>query len=184
MIIYLPFLDERGSFVKNRLKFLFAFETIATATMYGLFAYFIIYGMFANGRPLVAYIYNIFFIIAMLLMDMLANHYLSKEDFVEANHSKLHNFFSKLLFFSHFVSFKTSLYLFYVVMLVVSRISILETDIINPYLRTFIYSVEYGVLLLVPLDKFIDLLIRDDKRVLTILSRLNKKRIKDERSEV
>ena len=159
-----------------RRKLIEVTETIVTAVLYWLFAYYVIYGTLADGRPLVAYALNLAFIILILLMDKFADHIMNKDDFLLKDRGKVKNFLCTMLFYVHAVSFKTGVYLFYLVMLVVSRISILEPGIISPYLRTFIYSVEYGILLLLPLDKFFELLSKDDRRLLSILDRINPKK--------
>jgi len=61
---------------------------------------------------------------------------------------------------------------FIIVMFIASRTTALQPGIMSPYLYTYISSVEYGVLLLIPLDKFIDQLIKDDQRILKAVSRI------------
>ena len=163
--------------MKKRLKAAFAFETIFTAVVYGLIAYHLIYVRLAGGRPLIAYAYNIALVVVMLVLDKLASYYMEDcgADFFSKKHGRARKFFARALFAMHFVSFKTSLYLFYIVMLVVSRVSLLQYGIISPYLYTFIRSVEYGVLLLIPLDKFMDLVTMDDRRITRILAQMNRK---------
>ena len=155
-------------------KMIFIFELVAiviTAVIMGLFTYYVIYEWLADGHRLLAYVYNIAFIAFVLLFDKYANHVMSKDGFLTKERTKFKHFLAQVLFATHFVSFKTALYLFYIVMLIFSRVSMLEPDLIDRHHLSFIYSVEYGVILLIPLDKFLELLTKDDKRILKILSR-------------
>ena len=140
--------------------------TAITAVAIGLFTYFVIYERLAEGHRLTAYLYNIAFIAVILIFDKIADYLMEKD---------IRPIFARLLFVTHFISFKTALYLFYIVMLVVSRISILEPDMIDRHQTSFIYSVEYGVVLLIPLDKFVELLTKDDKRIFKIITKRKKK---------
>jgi len=168
--------------MKAWIRVVFGAEAVLTAVLYGLFAYYIIYGRFAAGRPLIAYIYNLFFILVILLLDKLYHYYMRDGEFFMSEHSRFSVALSKTLFYTHFVSFKTALYLFYLAMLIVSRTAMLEPEIIGSYFRSFIHSVEYGILLLLPLDKFSEHLQRDDKRIFSIFKRLRKKNWEDIRS--
>ena len=164
--------------MERRTKKVFLAEIVSivlTAVILGLFTYFVIYIRLAGGHRLIAYAYNIVLIAVILVFDKVADYYMSQEDFLTKDSGKIKNLFAKLLFATHLVSFKTALYLFYIVMIVLSRISILEPDLINRYQISFIYSVEYGIVLLIPLDKFLELLTKDDKRIMKILSRLGRK---------
>ncbi|MCL2616818.1 MAG: hypothetical protein FWD96_04150 [Defluviitaleaceae bacterium] len=155
----------------KNLKVALFVQTITTAMMFGLITYFIIYGGLASGNRLIAYMYNIVFIAIILILDKVADHIMQSDDFLTRDHGRWKNLLARTLFATHMVSFKTALYLFYIVMLVLSRASFLEPDLIDRYQLSFIYSVEYGVLLLIPLDKFMELLTKDDKRLLKIVSR-------------
>jgi len=158
--------------VKNT-RLIFVFELLAimfTALAIGLFTYYVIYNWLAGGHRLLAYIYNIAFIAIILLFDKYANFVMSKDGFLTAERTRFKHFLAQALFATHFVSFKTALYLFYIIMLIISRVSVLEPSLIDRHQLSFIYSVEYGVVLLIPLDKFLELLTKDDKRILKILS--------------
>jgi len=161
--------------MKKRLKVVFVFETIVTAGVFWLIAYYLIYERLAGGHPLIAYVYNIIFIIIMLILDKILDYFMTREDFLTRDRGKVANFFARLLFAAHFVSFKTALYLFYIAMLVVSRVSMLEEGLISGHLDTFINSVEFGVVLLIPLDRFIELITKDDRRIENIIARIEAK---------
>ena len=158
-------------------KLAIAIETLITAVLYGLFAYFFIYRMLAGRRSVTAYAINLFFIVVILLVDKYIHVKMDRKEFLVADRGRLRNISAKVLFYCHFVSFKTGLYLFYLFMLVVSRLSTLEPGMIDPDLRTFILSVEYGILLLLPLDKFLELLMKDNTRMKTVLGRLRGEKV-------
>jgi len=170
------------SMSKKGFKAFFVAETIITALGCALITYFIIYSRLAGGRPIVAYIINIGFIVLILLLDKFADFLMTSKDFLTKDRGRIKNFLAAVLFAAHCVSFKTGLYLFYIIMLIVSRVSILEPGIISPYLYTFIRSVEYGVVLLLPLDKFIELLTKDDRRFLKIMQNVKREEARQHRS--
>ena len=155
--------------MRDKVKLAAALEAIVFAALYGLITYFVIYIKLANGYGLAAYIYNLIFIIAILILDKIIDTRIRKEGFFDPNDTKFHRYIHNFIFALHLVSFKTGLYLFYIIMLILSRISILAPYVVDRYDISFIYSVEYGILLLIPLDKFIELLTKDDKRTLAIL---------------
>ena len=156
----------------KKILLLEALAIMITAVLFGLITYYVIYSQLAGGHRLMAYVYNIVLIAAILVLDRLLNHCMEKDGFLTQERSRFGHFLAHCLFVTHFISFKTALYLFYIVMLVVSRVSILEPGIIDSHYLSFIYSVEYGVLLLIPLDKFLELLTKDDTRILRILKRI------------
>ena len=151
-----------------------ALEVVIFSALFGVFAYFVIYRWMANEYRLAAYIYNLIFITIILALDKTADYTLRKINF-SARRNKLKNFFVKLLFAAHLVSFKAGLYLFYIAMLILSRISILAPHVVNRYDISFIYSVEYGILLLLPIDKLIELLTKDSKRTLAVILKMKSK---------
>ena len=162
--------------MRKKLEAVLVVETLITAIIIGIITYFVIYGWLANGHLLTAYILNIAFIAIILVLDKAADHLMTKDEFLTEGRSRLRNIFARILFVTHLVSFKTALYLFYIVMLIVSRISILEPELIDIYHRGFINTVEYGIVLLIPLDKFVELMTKDDKRILKMIKRIDRKK--------
>jgi len=161
--------------MRNRLKIGFMAETIITAAAYGMITYMVIYNRLAGGYALLAYVYNILLMLVFLLLDKVADRLMGKDDFLSKKRSRAGTILARVLFALHFVSFKTSLYLFYIIMLIASRVAALEHGLISLELYYFIRSVEYGVLLLIPLDKFMDMVTQDDRRITRILRRLEGK---------
>ncbi|MCL2171805.1 MAG: hypothetical protein FWB71_06570 [Defluviitaleaceae bacterium] len=153
-------------------KLAIAAEAIITAALYGLFAYFVIYGILAGGSSVRAYLFNLLSICIILIADVYFNRAIGRRDFFTRSRGRIRSGARRILCFMHIVSFKTGLYLFYLFMLIISRLSILSPELLDPYMRTFVYSVEYGILLLLPLDKFIELIAKDNSRLDILLNRI------------
>lgn len=157
--------------MRTKLKVVSLLEAVAFAGLFGLVSYFVIYLRLADSYRLTAYIYNLIFLTAILLLDKAIDNLLEKKGLFASANGKIKRFLARAILALHLVSFKTGLYLFYIAMLVFSRISILAPHLVERYDIGFIYSVEYGVLLLLPIDKFIELLTKDDRRTRRVLSK-------------
>jgi len=136
---------------------LYAFYALLMAVIYGLITY---YGIFVRGTAgfaLRTYIWNLVLITVVLLVDRL---YLAKLKKGAAKR-KAKNKKTKVL---HFISFKASLYLFYMFALSASRLLLLldigEMEAEYSF-RNYLLSIEYGLILLVAADKFIGQFIKD-----------------------
>ena len=141
--------------------FLYTLYAIAMAAVYGLFTYFGVFARGTEGFALRTYIWNLILIALVLLVDRL---YLSK---LKSRTAKNRAKKPKTL---HFISFKASLYLFYIFALAASRLMLL-LEINAPELydfRSYLLSIEYGLILLVAADKFIDQFIKDKKQMMEI----------------
>jgi len=140
---------------------LYTLYAVIMAAAYGLFTYFGIFSRGSEGFALRTYIWNLTLITLVLLVDRL---YLSKLK-TNAEKKKALNRTSKVL---HFVSFKASLYLFYLFALTTSRLMLLldvgEIEAAYSF-RSYLLSIEYGLILLVAADKFIDQFIKDKKQM-------------------
>ena len=140
---------------------LYTLYAVIMAASYGLFTYFGIFARGAEGFALRTYIWNLALITLVLFVDRL---YLSKLK-KNAEKRKATNRKSKAL---HFVSFKASLYLFYMFALTASRLMLLldvgEMEAAYSF-RNYLLSIEYGLILLVAADKFIDQFIKDKKQM-------------------
>ena len=142
-----------------------------SAAVYGVFAYFVLYKTLAGGIMLNMYLWNIGFIILILVLDKLINDVLLSNDFV----INKNNYFTVILVHTvSFISYKTTLYLFYTFILIVSSISALKPDIISAYLRSFALSIEYCLVLVVAFDNFIGNLTKDNRRIIKIAEKLEK----------
>jgi len=141
--------------------FLYAIYAIIMAAAYGLLTYFGIFARGADGFALRTYIWNLVLIALVLLVDKIYLANLKKS----AEKRKALNRKSKVL---HFISFKASLYLFYMFALTASRLLLL-LDVAQAgafyHFRSYLLSIEYGLILLVAADKFIDQFVKDKKHM-------------------
>ncbi|MCL2527091.1 MAG: hypothetical protein FWE42_01635 [Defluviitaleaceae bacterium] len=138
---------------------LYTVYAIAMAAIYGVVTYFGIFARGTEGFALRTYIWNLVLITFVLLID---RQYIAKLK-RKAEKRKAADIKSKVL---HFVSFKASLYLFYLFALTSSRLLLLTGagEIVADYsFRNYLLSIEYGLILLVAADKFIDQFIKDKK---------------------
>ncbi|MCL2580725.1 MAG: hypothetical protein FWE32_11980 [Oscillospiraceae bacterium] len=140
-------------------------------TLYGLFAFFVIYRGLAGGVMLNAYFWNIAFIILFLLFDKIANDILLSKEWVITRENYL---VAMIIHSASLISFKTTLYLFYTFVLIISRVSLLAPDLVSEEMRGFILPIEYCLILLVVFDKFIEYLLKDDVRVRKITAKFEK----------
>jgi len=132
------------------------------ATLYALFAYFVIFRLLARESMLLSYLWNIGAIVLLLIIDKYTDDKLLSKDFVVTHKNY---FVAALVHTLHFISFHTALYLFYIFVLIVSRVAILSPDLLPENIQHFVLSVEYCLILLVVFDKFLDYLITDSERV-------------------
>jgi len=141
--------------------FFYTLYAVIMAAGYGLFTYFGIFARGAEGFALRTYIWNLILITLVLLIDRLYLRKLKKN----AAQRKAEGRKSKTM---HFVSFKASLYLFYMFALVASRLMLLLDvgELAAEYsFRNYLLSIEYGLILLVAADKFIDQFVKDKKQM-------------------
>jgi len=88
--------------------------------------------------------------------------------------NKRNYFVAGLIHSVSFISFKTTLYLFYTFILIVSRVSILEPNLVADNFRYFVLSIEYCLILVVVFDKFTEYLLKDDKRIKRITEKFER----------
>lgn len=149
--------------------FLYTFYSVIMAVIYGMFTYFGVFARGTEGFALRTYIWNLVLITLVLLIDRL---YLRKlKNNVMKKETKQRK--AKVL---HFISFKASLYLFYIFALTTSRLMLLldfellrwEVEALYSF-QSYLLSIEYGLILLVAADKFIDQFIKDKKQMYILL---------------
>ena len=138
------------------------------AATYGLFAYFVIYRGLASENMLYSYLWNILFIIVLIGVDKFVNDILLSKEFVI---TKKNYIIAVIIHAISFISFKTSLYLFYIFVLIISRVSILAPGSIPSEFQSFVLSVEYCLILLVVFDKLLQFLSKDSVRIKRISSK-------------
>jgi len=149
----------------------YIFYTLFWAILYGIFAFFVIYRGLAGSVMLAAYLWNIAFIIVFLVFDKIANDILLSDEMVI---TKNNYFVTALIHIASFISFKTTLYFFYSFVLIISRISILEPNLVPEDFRNFVLALEYCLILVVVFDKFIEYLLKNNKRIKKITAKFEK----------
>ena len=141
--------------------FMYGLYAIIMAVVYGLFTYF---GFLERSAYSFA-LRNLLLIALVLLIDKIYLATIKKN----AEKRKAANRKSKVL---HFISFKASLYLFYIFTLTFSRLMLLldftvlgwEVEAVYNF-GEYLRSMEYGLIVLVAADKFIDQFIKDKKQM-------------------
>jgi len=159
---------------------LYALYSIFTAILYGYFMFgvFVRLTYHVDGfSKLHAYLINLFVIIVMLTADKLINNYLLTKYIPR----RRNGFFTRFLYWESLVAFKTTLYLFYIFTLIISGVLTLEPQLMfSETFYGFVLSIEYGLILVVVFDKFIDHLTKDVKRIKAIADKLRGTFIKEE----
>jgi len=141
------------------------------AVVYGFISFFIVYRLLANEVILIAYIWNIVFIIVFIILDKLANDILLSDELVI---TKSNYYIAMIIHTLSFISFKTILYLFYTFILIISRVSVLEPNLVSADFRGFVLSIEYCLILVVAFDKFSEYLLKDDRKIKRITAKFTK----------
>ena len=159
--------------MSNKAISIFAYivYTLVFAGLYGLVAFFAIYRGLAGGVMLYAYLWNIGFIIAGLVVDKIVNAFLLSKELVITGRNY---FLAMLAHMTSLISFKTTLYFFYTFVLIVSRVSLLEPNLVGDEFRSFVLSIEYCLILVVVVDKFIENLHNDDMRIKRITAKFDR----------
>ena len=145
--------------------------SIFSATVYGIFAFFVIYRGLAGEVMMNAYLWNILFIIGFLVLDKFVNDVLLSKELVITKKIYLA---MTLVHTVTFISYKTTLYLFYIFVLIASRVSLLSPELVADDFRNFVLSIEYCLILVVVFDKFIEYLIKEDVRIKRISTKFTR----------
>ena len=152
-------------------KLIYVIYSLLSAGIYGLIAFFLIYRGLARGVMLYAYLWNIGFIIVGLVLDKVTDNVLLSKELVI---TKRNYFFVMLIHILRFISFKTTLYFFYTFVLIVSRVSLLDPNLVSDDFRNFVLSIEYCLILVVVADKFIEHLRSDDQKIKRISAKFER----------
>ena len=153
----------KSKVLKFKAMLFFRLSTILQAVGYGVITYYLIYRLIARGDALVTYLLNILVIIIMLYIDGLAHKFAAKKahDIREVYASM--GIVLRALFLLGQGFTRTALYLFYICVLVLSRVRILRPELIPFEIGSFFISIEFGIILLFAVDKLKELLIKDKK---------------------
>ena len=146
---------------------------VLSATVYGLIMY-LVYTWLAGHSLLLAYLGNLALIIVALVWDEL--NFKTYESLIKSKEAlkelKGSRFFRYIL--ESFISFKAALYLFYVLIMVFSKIIESYPALLNEGLGSFIAANEYSILLLIAVDLFSGQFVKDRKRAGAVLKRFER----------
>lgn len=120
----------------------------------------IVFSNVAHRSMIAATVINFALILAFLIEDRIGDYFVNKRKAQAKDQSQ--NVFKKILS-SYFnsVSFKTALYLFYIYVLVCSAIDRVEPGFFNEAFSLYLLTVEYGILVLVAADTFLNQFLSD-----------------------
>ena len=153
-----------GDLVLKRIIFIakYMFYTLVMAALYGYTAFFLIYRQLTDGSLLYTYIGNMVLIIIFLTIDYIIHGVLQSKGFIitEKNYR-----FARFLYLDSLVSFKTTVYLFYIIVLVVSQIISFRPTPANAEIANFFTTIEYGILFVIALDTLIGSVFKDMERI-------------------
>ena len=120
----------------------------------------LIFNNFARRSMITATALNFALIIIFLIEDRLGDYFAKKLNAKEQGQK--HNIFARM-FMAYFnsVSFKTALYLFYIFVLICIAIDNVEPDFFDEHFSLYLLTVEYGILVLVAADTFLNQFLKD-----------------------
>ena len=140
----------------------FRLSPILFAAFYGAGAYFLIYRLIARGDIFWTYTLNIVYIIIVLFLDYKARRFAERrsDELRSALYTEMSPISSILFMLTQGFNL-TAMYIFYIVILVLSQVTTFKPDLIPLELGDFFTSLEYGIILLVVFDRLRELLIMD-----------------------
>jgi len=127
---------------------------------------------------LYAYLGNLALIVTALALDEIALKMLQSEKHImdmqkDGDIAGQYHHYQKFLFDS-FVSFKTVLYLFYVLILIVSQLVDFYPALMNESLKSFVFANRYSILILIAIDQLIGQFSKDRERIERLSAKLKK----------
>jgi len=135
-----------------------SFDYIFWAGFFGLLTYW--YWFAAGGDMVTVYILNITGISIALLIDKITIRRIYKKAEASSDKKALSKLMKK-----NMSSLRTSLYLFYIFVLIFSQLLEMGASIeVSENIKDYLDSVKYGVIVLFALDSFFGYLISDDER--------------------
>ena len=160
--------------IKRIINFILFF--IYTNVIYGLIVYFV-FTWLAGYSLLAGYFGNLALIVLGLVMDAQIHKILQSKKLIQElkedkNPEQGYRFIQSLL--DNYVSFKTSLYLFYVVILVLSQIIVFYPTLLSENISNFIAVNNYSILLLLAFDMLSRQFSKDKERKKAISENLEK----------
>ena len=160
--------------VKRICRFVLFF--IYSNVIYGLIVFFV-FTWLSKYSLLLGYLGNLVLIILGLMLDaylhrLLQSNKLVQEIKKEKNPEKGYHFIQLVL--DNYVSFKTSLYLFYLIVLIFSQIIVFYPTLFGENISNFIQANNYSILFLIALDMLVNQFSNDRNKLKTIGEKLKK----------
>jgi len=104
-------------------------------------------------------------IILSLTLDSIIHGVLQSKDFVL---TKKNYRFARFMYMDSYVSFRTTVYLFYIIILVVSQVLSFIPTPVNEDIEKFTTTIEYGIILVIAFDALIASVFKDMDRIVRI----------------
>ena len=169
--------------IKRIGKFILFF--IYSNVIYGLIVYFV-FTWLAGYSLLAGYFGNLVLIILGLAVDSsihktLQSKNLAKQLKDEKNPEQGYRFIQFVI--DNYVSFKTTLYIFYVIILVFSQIIAFYPTLLSANISNFILANNYSILILIAFDMLFGQFSKDKDRMKAISENLKKSMAEDEESK-
>ncbi|MCL2436377.1 MAG: hypothetical protein FWD09_09625 [Lentimicrobiaceae bacterium] len=141
--------------------FSYLLYSLIQSMVHGLIIYFVIYRLIAKEDMLITFFLNILYIIlGLFLADKGRKFGLSKKNEIIEMYKGMGKITKTIFDFSQ-VSFRPSMYVFYIIVLIFSNLSLHERNLIPFNLEDFFSSIEYGILILMAYDNLKALLINE-----------------------
>jgi len=152
------------------------FYILWSNVLYGLLLYFV-FTWLAGYSLLYAYFWNLALIILGLAIDAYLLQMLQSKKIImqlkeEKDAEKNYRLIQWIM--DSFVSFKTILYLFYVVILIVSQVISINPTLVGENISNFIMANNYSILFLIAFDMLLSQFTKDKERMKEISENLKK----------
>ena len=145
---------------KNRYLF-YLLCALFQSVIHGIVLYFVIYRLIAGGDLLITSLLNVVYIIVGLYFTDKGRKFgLSRRDEIIETYKEMGKIM-RTIFAASQVSFRPSMYVFYILILVISQVYVLRPGLIPNHLGDFFRSLEYGLLILLAYDNLKVLLIKE-----------------------
>jgi len=82
--------------------------------------------------------------------------------------------FARYMYMDSYISVRTTVYLFYIIILVVSQILSFSPTSTNEDFMNFILTVEYGIILVIAFDTLIGAIFKDMERIKNVSAKFEK----------
>jgi len=135
--------------------------SLIQSMVHGMIIYFVIYRLIAREDMLITFFLNILYIIiGLFAADKGRKFGLLKRSTIIETYKDMGKIAKTFYGFSQ-VSFRPSMYVFYILVLIFSNLTLHEKNLIPFNLEDFFRSIEYGILILMAYDNLKILLIKE-----------------------